>query len=314
MKRSWANGEWDVILRLILVQWSNWRCCQMQKPLLIHLFYNRSCKVRGDVMHSACWTRNRSFIPLKSPSLSWPGISFWAFPSFPNHFLYPATPFSYVRSPTIASSTPNPPLPEVLFPKPAKLNYVYMQGQENSQGRLSVFTCVRGRDVELCLTWYDASSMCVLHIILCMCFESNVACVPGATDAKAYLLIHSSQCFSDSLFFSLLIFFFCGGTGMQWSALKDEEKRKRNTKWKSSEIKEGEHRLVNRLLSHVRIYLWYLSPLKRGIHIQVYIFTVMSDMSTCQQQRTVWYSLPAIRIAVYSIIYEISKLFGVCFL
>lgn len=55
-----------------------------------------------------CWTRNRSFSPLKSPYLNWPGIWFWPFPSFPSHFLYRAPPFSRVRSPTIASSTPNP--------------------------------------------------------------------------------------------------------------------------------------------------------------------------------------------------------------
>jgi hypothetical protein len=60
---------------------------------------------------SPCWTRKRYFSPHKSPPppLNWPGIWFWPFPSFPNHFLYRSPPFSYVRSPTIASLIPNPP-------------------------------------------------------------------------------------------------------------------------------------------------------------------------------------------------------------
>ena len=78
-------------------------------------------------------------------------------------------------------------------------------------------------------------------------------------------------------------------------------------------MEQGEHGLVNRLVSHIRMYFLYLLAMKKGIRFQVCIFTVTSDMCM-SEQRTVWHSVPDSHFAMYSITYEIRKRFGVCFL
>lgn len=107
-----------------------------------------------------CWTRNRSFSPLKFPHLNWPGIWFWPFPSFPSHFLYRAPPFSCVRSPTIASSTPNPHPPKFYFRNLSNWITYICKGKKTRKG-----SC-------LCLCAWEGSCIVfdLIRCILCVCF------------------------------------------------------------------------------------------------------------------------------------------------
>jgi hypothetical protein len=57
-------------------------------------------------------------------------------------------------------------------------------------------------------------------------------------------------------------------------------KHKGKGKWKNSEIEQDDYGLVNRLVSHLRIYFRYLLPIERGMHFILCIFKVMSD-SAC---------------------------------
>jgi len=254
-----------------------------------------------------CWTRNRSFSPLKSPYLNWPGIWFWPFPSSPSHLLYRAPPFSCVRSPTIASSTPNPHPPKFYFRNLSNWITHICKGKKTRKG-----SC-------LCLCALGGSCIVFdpIHCIFCVCFAHYTYCVAfvfGVTNANAYLCAHCLECFSELVFlFSLLTFIFWGERDIVvWSKrLKNQEKG--NWKWKNSDMEQGDHGLVNRLISHLRKYFRYLLPVERGMRFMLCIFRVMS-YSACSEPRILWCSLPDSHFAMYSFIYEIRKRFSVCFL
>lgn len=67
----------------------------------------------------------------------------------------------------------------------------------------------------------------VLHIRLRVCFELNVACVPGATDANAYFSAHSLQCFSELSFLFVSYIYLLKGLGCSGLSVNTNKKRKR---------------------------------------------------------------------------------------
>lgn len=124
----------------------------------------------------------------------------------------------------------------------------------------------------------------LIRCIFCVCFahytELVVACHFGATNANAYLCAHSLECFSELVFLFFAYIYLLGGDGYSGPIKKTKDKEKGNWKWKNSEMEQGDRGLVNRLVSHLRIYFRYLLPIKRGMRFMLCILKVMSD-SAC---------------------------------
>jgi len=119
--------------------------------------------------------------------------------------------------------------------------------------------------------------VCVLHVIRT---ELNVAFVFGATNANAYLCDHSLECFSELVFLFFAYIYILGGEEYSGPIKKTKNQEKGNWKWKNSEMEQGDHGLVNRLISHLRMNFRYLLPMERGMRFMLCIFRVMSD-SAC---------------------------------
>ena len=124
----------------------------------------------------------------------------------------------------------------------------------------------------------------LIRCIFCVCLahysELDVACVFGDTYANAYLCAQSLECFSELVSSFLCLHLSFGGEGYNGPIKKTKNKGRGNKKWKNSEMEQGDHRLVNRLVSHLRIYFRHLLQIERGMRFMLCIFRVMSD-STC---------------------------------
>jgi len=133
------------------------------------------------------------------------------------------------------------------------------------------------RGVALCLTRYAASSVCVfctLYVLRCVCFRSHKCeCLPLRPLFRMFQRISFS-------FLCLHLSSGGGGDGYSGPIKKTKNQGKGNWKWKNSEMEQGDHGLVNRLISHLRIYFRYLLRVERGMRFMPCIFRVMSD-SAC---------------------------------
>ena len=88
------------------------------------------------------------------------------------------------------------------------------------------------------------------HYTFCVAFVFEV------TNVNAYLCAHSLECFSELVFLFFAYIYLLEGEGYSGPIKKTKNQEKGN--WKNSEMVQGDHDLVNRLLiCEYILYIFY---------------------------------------------------------